>query len=243
MLRRFMKFKCFLFLVTLVFFNCKKETKKQLQIESKHQEIALKYAKGFSIKTYDTYKVLEIKTPWPNAEKAYRYLLINKTHANKTGFVTGEYDGIIAQPIQKIVVTSTTHIPALELLGVAETLVGFPGTDYISSEKIRTNINNGSIRELGKNEGLNTEILLELSSLKALKNANENHALFDAFQNKSIYTFNNTTGSSGGVSLQITKSLNSYYCGFWFGHFRIINANTIQKSVGWPICFRCKFWC
>ena len=348
MLRPFMKFKCFLFLVTLVFFNCKKETKKQLQIESKHQEIALKYAKGFSIKTYDTYKVLEIKTPWPNAEKAYRYLLINKTHANKTGFVTGEYDGIIAQPIQKIVVTSTTHIPALELLGVAETLVGFPGTDYISSEKIRTNINNSSIRELGKNEGLNTEILLELnpdlvigfgidgnngsletikksgipvifngdwvessplakaewikffgalynkekeadsifntiekdylevkqlaknaktkptvlsgamhsdiwylpngtsteaqllkdanvnylwnhtegsgslklnfesvfvkakgadiwlnpsnySSLKALKNANENHALFDAFQNKSIYTFNNTTGSSGGV--------------------------------------------
>ncbi|MDB9960553.1 ABC transporter substrate-binding protein [Oceanihabitans sp.] len=59
-------------------------------------------------------------------------------------------------------VSSTTHIPALELLNVEETLVGFPGTDYVSSEKTRTRIDNGDIRELGKNEGLNTEVLLEI---------------------------------------------------------------------------------
>jgi iron complex transport system substrate-binding protein len=33
------------------------------------------------------------------------------------------------------IVTSTTHVPALEMLGVENTLVGFPNTDYISSEK------------------------------------------------------------------------------------------------------------
>jgi iron complex transport system substrate-binding protein len=60
-------------------------------------------------------------------------------------------------------VTSTTHIPALELLGVEQTLVGFPGTDYISSEKTRILIDDGKVRELGKNEGINTEVLLELN--------------------------------------------------------------------------------
>ena len=73
-----------------------------------------------------------------------------------------EYDGIIITPVKQIVVTSTTHIPALELLNEEETLIGFPGTDYVSSEKTRQRIDNGSIRELGKNEGLNTEVLLSL---------------------------------------------------------------------------------
>ena len=41
-------------------------------------------------------------------------------------------------------------------------MVGFPGTDYISSEKTRQRIDNGLVRELGKNEGINTEVLLEI---------------------------------------------------------------------------------
>ena len=60
-------------------------------------------------------------------------------------------------------VTSTTHIPALELLDVGRTLIGFPGTDFISSKTIRQQIHKGNIRELGKNESLNTEVLLELN--------------------------------------------------------------------------------
>ena len=42
-------------------------------------------------------------------------------------------------------------------------MVGFPGTNYISSEKTRALINKGAIRELGKNDGINTEVLLEIN--------------------------------------------------------------------------------
>jgi iron complex transport system substrate-binding protein len=41
-------------------------------------------------------------------------------------------------PIKSIIVTSTTHVPALEMLGVENTPVGFPNTDYISSENTKT---------------------------------------------------------------------------------------------------------
>ena len=46
---------------------------------------------------------------------------------------------------------------------MGNTLIGFPGTEYISSETIRARIDNGFIRELGKNEGINTEVILELN--------------------------------------------------------------------------------
>jgi iron complex transport system substrate-binding protein len=38
------------------------------------------------------------------------------------------------------------------MLGVENTLVGFPNTDYISSRKTRKRIDAGKIREVGKNE-------------------------------------------------------------------------------------------
>nr|WP_315134148.1 ABC transporter substrate-binding protein [uncultured Flavobacterium sp.] len=69
----------------------------------------------------------------------------------------------ISVPIQSIVVTSTTHIPALELLGVENTLVGFPNTDYISSVKTRKLIATGKVREVGTNETLNTEVLIDMN--------------------------------------------------------------------------------
>ena len=158
-----MKYQFITLIILLSFLNCKNESAKKIKENIKGNSIKLKYANGFSINDYVTYKILEIKKPWPKAEKNYRYVLINKKNAAKSTFRTDEYDGIIINPIEKIVVTSTTHIPALELLGVEETLVGFPGTDYISSKKTRQRIVNGNIRELGKNEGLNTEVLLELN--------------------------------------------------------------------------------
>ena len=90
-------------------------------------------------------------------------MVISKANAAKTSFLKDEFDGIIITPIEKIVVTSTTHLPALELLEEEETLVGFPGTHYISSGSIRNRIDNNKVRELGKNEGINTEVLLELN--------------------------------------------------------------------------------
>jgi cobalamin transport system substrate-binding protein len=149
-----------LLIVFVVFVSCKKEAKTTPQETSSSTNIPLKYAKGFSITNFGSYKVIEIKNPWPNAEETYEFILADRKA--DIDWKTERLENNIKYPIQKIVVTSTTHIPALELLGVEQTLVGFPGTDYVSSEKVRKRIDEGFVRELGKNEGINTEILLEL---------------------------------------------------------------------------------
>lgn len=144
--------KILLFILLITVLSCKDENKIDITETIEGEEMLLKYANGFSIIAFDGYKILEIKNPWPNAEKSFKYVLSSD-----------KSKGEITNPIEKIVVTSTTHIPALELLGVEQTLVGFPGTDYVSSKKTRQRIENGLVRELGKNEGINTEILLELN--------------------------------------------------------------------------------
>jgi iron complex transport system substrate-binding protein len=140
---------------------CKNETNSSVFAKSETTQLELKYAKGFSVKYFETHKELTILKPWPNSNKKYSYGIANISA--DIDFKSDAFDGTIGHKINKIVVTSTTHIPALELLGVEQTLVGFPGTDYISSKKTRQRIAVGKIRDLGKNEGINTEVLLELN--------------------------------------------------------------------------------
>ena len=119
----------------------------------------IRHAKGFSIQNYDGYTVVTVKNPWPKATKTYTYIL-----KEKNGIVPDSLtqNPIISVPIKSIVVTSTTHIPSLEMLKKERTLVGFPNLDYISSEKVRARIEAGKVKELGMNQNLNTEVLLNL---------------------------------------------------------------------------------
>lgn len=162
-----MKYRILLALLFL-FLSCK-EGKKQAQENTpipKTETVssAIKYAKGFSIKKQASgVTIITITSPWPNSETAFKYALIPKEKAAFTTLNKDEYDAIITTPVEKIIVTSTTHIPVLEALGVEETLIGFPGTKYVSSEKTRTLINTGKIKEIGQNEKINTEMVLELN--------------------------------------------------------------------------------
>jgi iron complex transport system substrate-binding protein len=85
------------------------------------------------------------------------------------------------------VVTSTTHIPALEALGVENTLVGFPETQYISSTKTRKNIDSGKIIDLGINESINTEILINLQpDLVIGFSINDSNKTYETIKNSGI---------------------------------------------------------
>ncbi|WP_435132964.1 ABC transporter substrate-binding protein [Formosa sp. A9] len=148
----------------LVLFGCKKQSKST--IPETHKAVAatpLKYAKGFSVTNYTGYKVLEIFSPWPESDQSFKFALVDKNSPVKVNVKQTEFNGIITVPVTNIVVTSTTHLPALDLLEASDKLIGFPGTDYVSSELIRARIDSGFVKELGKNEGINTEVLLSLN--------------------------------------------------------------------------------
>ncbi|MFB0909385.1 MAG: ABC transporter substrate-binding protein [Flavobacterium sp.] len=138
--------------------GCKKK-KEIYSSETATVKNEIKYAKGLEIYRYGGYSVIKITKPWPGAKENFTYVL-----QEKNGIIPDSIKQFTAIqiPITSIVVTSTTHIPALEMLGVENTLVGFPNTDYISSEKTRKRIDVGKVREVGKNENLNTEVLIDM---------------------------------------------------------------------------------
>ena len=123
----------------------------------------VEYANGFTIENNSEYTVVKVSEPWPSATKEYTYAFIPREKLAVITYPKDAYDAVIATPIKDFIVTSTTHIPAVESLGGLDRLIGFPDTKYISSMPARKLIATRQIKDLGANESLNTEMVLELS--------------------------------------------------------------------------------
>jgi iron complex transport system substrate-binding protein len=152
-----------LFLLSSIFFivSCTSDTRDKAPDDpSGGHVLNLRYAEGFSIRTIDSVTWVEVKQPYQGATKGYTYLLVP---VGKTIPAHAQDVKVIEIPLRSIVCTSTTHIPHLDYLGVTDKLVGFPTTDYISSEKARQRIDQGKVTDLGIDKGLNLE---ELAMIK-----------------------------------------------------------------------------
>ena len=157
-----MRFITILICSCLFISSCKKNanTKSTVLTDTKTASQNIKYAKGFSIKNHANYKEINITSAWPNSDETFKYILIKESQE------IPEHDDntlIIKIPIKKVVVMSTTNIPALEYLNEENSLVGFPNTDYISSAKTRQLIDSGKIKDLNNDLDINMELLLDIN--------------------------------------------------------------------------------
>lgn len=137
-----------------------KQNEKTATVKNTTSEEVIQYASGLSIHKYTGYSVVKVTNPWPDADRDFTYVLQEKNASIPDSLK--QYT-TIPVPLKSIVVTSTTNVPFLEMLGVENKLVGFPHTDYISSEKTRALIDKGIVKNVGQNERLNMEKLIDLS--------------------------------------------------------------------------------
>ena len=151
-------------LLFLLLLGSCKEKKTPFPVEQSGTAVSIKYAKGFSIEKNSGFTVITVSSAWPGAKNGFKYALISREKLPSITLSKDAYDAIVPVPVERMIVTSTTHIPALEELGVLHTMVGFPNTDLISSLKARERIDSGFVRELGTNENINTEIALDLNT-------------------------------------------------------------------------------
>ncbi len=144
--------------ISLILFSCNtKNDSGQDQSRVASENLRLSYAQGFEVTYTEGATWVKVPKPYQGAEKGFTYLLVDK------GSEIPEHEAdvqVIEVPIDKIVCTSTTHIPLLDYLNETNALVGFPTTDYISSAKMRPRIDSGDVTELGVDKEMNLELLV-----------------------------------------------------------------------------------
>lgn len=120
--------------------------------------VPLEYAKGFELFKGENFWEIHVTQGYTGAEKTYRYLVLEEgANVEKTGF-----DAVVKLPISKVILTSTTQVPHLDMMGETNKLIGFPQTDLISSIAARGRIDAGEVSDLGSGPSANPEMVIDL---------------------------------------------------------------------------------
>ncbi len=140
--------------IFIFFFSCSQKE------ASVHTTDSNDFAQHFHIQQQKDYAILKIDEAWPGS-KDFTYIL-SKT-PKKIPDSLLKYP-LVKLPLQRIILTSTTYLPALEMLQETDKLIAFPHTEYISSPVFRKRIDAHKIEEIGSGLQLNTEKVLSLQA-------------------------------------------------------------------------------
>lgn len=124
------------------------------------QKASIRHATGFTLEYRKHYKLLTVRTPWPNARKPFRYVLVQCGTPRPAGYDDGQF---IEVPVETIATLSTTHLTHLELLGELERLVAMNAPDHVYSARIQKQVLTGEVKAIGRGVALNIESVLELA--------------------------------------------------------------------------------
>lgn len=141
--------------------NNKNHSKESTDSDSIHSsKIEIKYAKGLEIKTYDNYRLVEIKDPEGKNKIVYRYALVPKGQSTKE--ISTDYT-IIRTPVEKLICMTTLQLSNFIKLDALDKVVGMPSTHYLFNEEMKKRIGEGKSSRIGIEGNFDNELILALA--------------------------------------------------------------------------------
>jgi len=121
----------------------------------------IEYAKGFSLSYASDFTLLEIFSPFQDANDTLKYILQSKENEIPAGY--SDYK-LIQVPVERMVLTSTTHIAMMTHLGKSDAICAVTDPGFIFDSAIKKAIAEGKIAEAGSNGQINLETVLALNT-------------------------------------------------------------------------------
>ena len=117
--------------------------------------IPLQYASNFSIQKNGTLTILSVGKAW-NGQNApdLQYVLYPKTEKAPSGFGNAV---LVPVPVDRIICTGTTQTAILDFLAASDRIVAIADGKYLYNPSIQKRIEDGTLPELGTEQGLNYE--------------------------------------------------------------------------------------
>lgn len=113
----------------------------------------------FTVTYHPCGKEVTVQVPWRPAEEPLRYLLVPRGGEVPDAFVGHR---VVEVPVRSVVALSTTYLAHMESLGLLDTLVGLANFNHVCSAEVRCRIDEGRLAEVGENQAVNVELLIDL---------------------------------------------------------------------------------
>ncbi|MDR1698882.1 MAG: ABC transporter substrate-binding protein [Prevotellaceae bacterium] len=134
--------------------------------------LTVECAGGFRVEYFDDYKRVTVLNPWKKGENLARYYLVKNAETQTPA------DGLkIKIPLQRLAITSCTHIEFINLIGELQSIKGVCSPQLIYNDELRKQIAQEKTVDLGDAFNINLERCFILKPdavmLSAYNNRNE----------------------------------------------------------------------
>lgn len=126
----------------------------------KVDSMQLKYAKGFSVDYYETFKVISVYSVDSSHTLQEQYVILPPNKKAPVGF---EKAVLIPDSNMNAVCISTTHIAAMSELSLINKISGVTNAQLIYNKQVRDMVKAGKIADVGNDAGLNFERIVQLN--------------------------------------------------------------------------------
>lgn len=155
-----MKSKPYLFFIIILFlFSC--NTKDQhKKAETSAKVLPIKYAKGFSITDFGTYKLVDMSDPSGKSKTTYHYAFV------EPGVDVSKIDAkytIIKQPVTRVVCMTSLQISNFIKLNAIDNIAGLTSTRYLFNDTLLQRIESGKIQRIGYEGNFDAETVMALN--------------------------------------------------------------------------------
>ena len=123
------------------------------------EKVTLTHTDGFTVEYFNSYKVVTVATPWPGAEKADQYVLVQCGAPAPEGFDDAQF---IEVPVKTIVTMSTSYLPFLDAYGVLDRLVAVDDATWVNNPTVAQRAADGELIQIGYGASVNVEQMLDL---------------------------------------------------------------------------------
>lgn len=125
----------------------------------------VRYARGFTLEYHDTYKQIQVLSPWRDSRTTFTYILVPRG-----GEIPQVPPGamVVETPVRSTAASTTSCIPFLPMLDITRSLVAFAGCNRVNTPAVVEMIRQGRTAEIGIGAGGMT-MALNMERLYALQ--------------------------------------------------------------------------
>lgn len=147
-------------LLALLIAGCRNNSGSLRYQDQDPAEAYTSYASGYRVSDGGYYKLVTVLNPWQySRDVSYTYILAGREEILPDSL---RHLPWIRTPVKRVIALSTTHVAMIDQLGRASSIVGLSGSRFIYSPEIRERISSGELVDVGYEQGLDIESIVEL---------------------------------------------------------------------------------
>lgn len=148
----------FAIIVLIIFIGCAQQSTELKSTSQRADSAALvKYARGFEIKDYTSFKYVMVRNPWVKGEVLASYIIGNSDKHS----LQDTADFFIGNHMDKIAVLSSSSVGMMCLLNVRDLITSASDPELIFDSILYNRYKSGSITDLGETNRFNVEYIID----------------------------------------------------------------------------------